>query len=178
MQYHQCLSSFDLRRQTLSKLQFLFLSHWFLFIVCPSYCIFTLIVPHSSPHPSIFCSSFPPSSLTLASIVYPSHPHTSLALSPSFSLTSFSSHIWIPLSSQTPDSLSSLTLLSFSLYLSNLLLSSHVPVTPPEVVLSELCQRVRLDCSYCNNGKFNKSHRESELGWTPCLLHSFAPQAV
>lgn len=73
-------------------------------------------------------------------------------------------HIWIPMSSLTLDALSSLTLLSFSLYLSNLLLSSHVPVTLPEAGLSELSQRVRLDCK---NGKFNKSHRESELGWTP-----------
>lgn len=110
----------------------------------------------------------PPSAFSYLSVHFlpnsSSHSHSSLALSLSFSLTSASIHIWIPVSSLTLDALSSLTRHTFSLYLSNLLLSSHVPVTLPETGLSELYQRVRLDC---NNGTFNKSHRESELGWTP-----------
>lgn len=82
--------------------------------------------------------SFLFASTPMASIVYPSLPHTSLALSLSLSAILRSSL----------DPLSSPTLLSFSLYLSNLLLSSHVPVTLPEAVLSKLSQRARLDCSY------------------------------
>lgn len=68
------------------------------------------------------------------------------------------------------DPLFSLTLLSFSLYLSNLLHSSHVPVTLPEALLSKLFQKAGLDCSDWNNGKFNKSQRESDMGWTPHFL--------
>lgn len=128
--------------------------HWFLFILLPSYCIFSSTVPHSSS--SLFEVScfflfllvrLPASpshhhllSLTLASIFYPTRPHMFLTLPLSFSLTSASIHIWIPVSSLTLGALSSLTCLSFSLYLSNLLLFSHVPVILPEAELSELCQ--------------------------------------
>ena len=94
----------------------------------------------------------------------------------SLPLTSFSSHICIPrlLRHWIPCLLwhfflflcICLTSYSLLMYLSHFLKQR----------CQKLSQRARLDCFYRNNGKFNKSLRESELGWAPISspLISFA----
>lgn len=121
----------------------IFLPHTLIFIVSPAFCIFAPIAlpffsfPYEIPLFSLLpLAQFPAS--------HSQHHQLSLFLDIHFftrlSFADFSSsssiHIWIPLSSPPLHSLSSLTRLSISLYLSNLLLSSHVPATLPEAVLS------------------------------------------
>lgn len=112
------------------------------------------------PPSSLICISFPTSS-SFSFLQHPWHPLSTHLFLTLLWLYLFFSLCHSPFSS---GSLVLFTLLSFSLYLSNLLLASHVRVTLPEAVLSKLSQRARLDWSYWNNGKFNKSQRESELG--------------
>lgn len=168
VQCHPCLSSFDVRDrncklESWTSLSISFLTDSFCSSLSLSVprslflsCTFTFSGFHSSsflheitPFSPFFSAQFSAShsqdhllSLSLAFTVY------SILPSPfPGSFDTLLSHLLFhsclnPFSSPTPYSLSPLTLLSVSLYPSNLLLSSHVPVTIPEAALSELCQRL------------------------------------